>query len=125
MTIGNGTQVSEYLEIGDVVFVRFLLTFGSTTSISGNVSFNLPETASTTLTATGSDGLMGNALFRDNSASRMILATAYQISSTGWRVSAYTETGTQVDFGAVINPTNPFTWATSDYISATFWYRKA
>lgn len=126
LTIGNGTTVSEYLEIGNLVLVRFLLTFGSTTSISGNVSFNFPVTASTSIDdADIGGGLMGNAMLFDLSLVKPINGTPFQLSSTLWRISPDIETGTYVNGGGTIQAATPFTWATGDNVQATFWYRKA
>ena len=46
LTVGNGTLLGKYLKLGKVVNYMFMLTFGSTTSISGNVDVSLPVNAS-------------------------------------------------------------------------------
>jgi hypothetical protein len=126
LTVGNGTTVAEYLAIGDLIYVRYLLTWGSTTSISGNVSISLPLTASTSIDDPDiGGGLMGNAMLFDNSAVKPINGTPYQNSSTTFRISPDIETASYVNGGGVLQASTPFTWATSDNIQATFWYRKA
>jgi hypothetical protein len=126
LTLGNGTEVAEYLVIGDLVHVRYLLTWGSTTSITGNVSISLPVTASTSIDDPDiGGGLMGNAMLFDTSAVKPILGTPFQISSTQFRITPNIETGSYVNGGGVMQATTPFTWATTDNVQATFWYRKA
>jgi len=46
ITLGNGTVVARYQQIGKTVNFRFNLTLGSTTSITGNAHFFLPVTPS-------------------------------------------------------------------------------
>jgi hypothetical protein len=46
ITVGNGTATARYQQIGKTVNFRYNLTFGSTTSITGNAHFFLPVTPS-------------------------------------------------------------------------------
>jgi hypothetical protein len=46
VTLGNGSKSGFYCQIADTVFFRVILTFGSTTSITGSVDVTLPTTAS-------------------------------------------------------------------------------
>lgn len=126
LTVGNGTTVAEYLTIGDLIHVRLLFTWGTTTSITGNVSISLPVNASTSIDDPDiGGGLMGNAMLFDTSAVKPVLGVPYLSSSTLWRISPLIETATYVNGGSVLQSTTPFTWASTDNIQATFWYRKA
>lgn len=126
LTVGNGTTVAEYATDGDIIFVRLLFTFGTTSSITGNVTCSFPVNASTTIDDPDiGGGLMGNAMLFDTSAAKPINGTPFQISATGWRISPDIETGSYVNGGGVIQAATPFTWASTDNIQATFWYRKA
>lgn len=42
ITLGNGTVIAEYCQQGDEVGVSFLLTFGSTTSVTSTPQFSFP-----------------------------------------------------------------------------------
>jgi hypothetical protein len=44
ITVGNGTATARYQQIGKTINFRYNLTFGSTTSITGNAHFFLPVT---------------------------------------------------------------------------------
>jgi len=59
---GNGTLVGRYARVGKLIHVVIELTAGTTTSISGGVSFALPVTPASALNA--ADGV---GVFRDNS----------------------------------------------------------
>lgn len=45
ITIGDGTQVARYCQIGRQVFFQFRITLGATTSLTGNWGFSLPVAA--------------------------------------------------------------------------------
>jgi hypothetical protein len=45
LSVGNGTVVSEYTQIGKTVFLRFEFTLGSTSTVSTNPSISLPVTS--------------------------------------------------------------------------------
>lgn len=53
VTVGNGTVVARYVQTGKWVQCRLSLAFGSSTSVTGTVSFTLPVTA---LNVTGISG---------------------------------------------------------------------
>ena len=44
VTLGNGSLGGSYAQIANTVFFRVLLTFGSTTSITGSVDLTMPTT---------------------------------------------------------------------------------
>ena len=126
ITIGNGTEVAEYLAVGDLIFVRYLLTFGSTTSITGNVNFGLPFNASATISdADIGYGYSGRAMLFDLSATKPVLGSPYIVTASTYRITPDIETASYVNGGGVVQSTTPFTWATGDNVQAQFWYRKA
>lgn len=100
LSVGNGSQTAVYSRAGDLVYIHVILTFGTTTSVSGTVSIsNLPVTGSTT-------GVVLGANLIDASGSDAL--GMCRVSSTS--VTLKTSTG------ANINATQPFTWTTSDVI---------
>ena len=126
ITMGNATEVAEYLAIGDLIFIRYLLTFGSTTSITGNVNFGLPFNASATISdADIGYGYNGRAMLFDLSATKPILGSPYIVTASTYRITPDTETAAYVNGGGVLQATSPFTWASGDNVQAQFWYRKA
>jgi len=41
-TVGNGTVVAKYIQIGKTVHFKIKVTLGSTSSVSGAITFSLP-----------------------------------------------------------------------------------
>jgi len=128
VTVGNGTVVAEYAVSGDIVFIRYLLTCGSTTSITGTIRIGFPSgyNASTTLNGIHfSGGINGWVRANDNSVNNTVYAQPQVNSATEFAINIMGSAGTYVDAQASFNATVPFTWATSDQLQAVFYYRKA
>ena len=108
MTVGNGTPDGAWMYQSGGVLVRAQLTFGSTTSVSGVVSFGLPNS----FTAL-SDGVrtVGATYCRDDSASTEPIGTVVVASGDA--------VGTPYANDNNVTATNPFTWATDDIIACT------
>lgn len=104
LTVGNGTAVGRYCVINKVVFVNIELTFGSTTSVSGNVGVAAP---------TGTPARVCSlSVSYEDSGTRYYVASAVNISTTSRFELLHTESGNS----GLVNATNPFTWATGDDI---------
>lgn len=103
ITLGNGSIVGQYEIVGKRCTARWVLTFGSTTSVSGGVSVGLP--------ATGLDaGWAGTAFLFDNS-----LATNRQNGGLNGGTTI-----TQVFSSAgQVSTSVPFAWAVSDVMKGT------
>lgn len=101
LTVGSGTQDCAYRTRGAWVDARYLLTWGSTTSISGIVTATLP------VAALASAVFIATAVYRDSSAS-----TQYHglVSPSGGALRLMTFASPRAD----ISSSAPFTWATSD-----------
>ena len=108
--LGNGTIVSTYKQVGKTVFFKLLWTLGSTSSISGFVSFTLPVTAASTA-MDNANSIIGTVSMRDDSASALNIGAVRYTSTTS--ASILRNTG---DTYAAISATTPFTWATSDVL---------
>lgn len=125
LTIGNGTVTAKYTQIGKKVFCSLEIVWGSTTSQSGTITFTLPVTASANYTV-GRHSL-GNVMAWDNSATAMTVCLAVLTSTTvvtprvtnGDGATVYSLTTSNV------TATSPFTWATSDALTADFVYEAA
>lgn len=107
---GNGTQDCRYVRFGNLVFAQWKLTFGNTTSVSGNMAASLPITADK---SQGNDGFCHGF---DNSG------------GASWTSFADTNNGTTIVYAYTPgsyywNATQPFTWALNDVFCMSLWYR--
>lgn len=109
LTVGNGTVVSRYVRHGKLVAFQLSLLFGSTTSISGNVSFSLPITAS----AFGLTLPIGLARFKDATGGAAT-SGIIQIATSGICNLVVLDSSGTYTVAASMAATVPFTWATSD-----------
>lgn len=123
LTVGNGTQVSAYCRVNNFVHYQGVLTFGSTTSITGSgAGLSLPITsgsnfASTTLT-------FGVVTYRDASGGFIVSGTATALTSTllNLRAENASATYSQPQF---VSSLVPFTFAISDQILWNLYYQAA
>ena len=120
LTIGNGTVVARYIQIGDTVHVTYSLTFGTTTSITGTPTISMPVTANST---TPNDTIIGSANLREVGTA-LRLGAVYKASTTTFGVYAQTASSSYVRL-ANLSSTVPFTWGDTDYIRFTATYEAA
>ena len=117
ITVGNGTAVARYQQIGKTVNVRYQLTFGSTTTIAYLPGLSLPVTAAATaynqtnlhLSDSGANGYFGSAYF----------------SNTTYVYFFVSQANSTYSFMQGVSATIPFTWTTSDAIYLTMTYEAA
>jgi hypothetical protein len=119
VTIGNATVNFTYKQIGKVVFVRGKATFGSTTSVSGNMQISLPVTANSNMLDlpsgilrtqdAGVDNWYGWVLFIETGKVELIVG---RTDSTYFK-------------GAAMNATVPYTFGNGDLIYLSFNYEAA
>lgn len=57
LTVGNGVNLGRYIRLGNLIFVRTLLTMGTTTSVAGAVTISLPVTANGALSGNYGGGV--------------------------------------------------------------------
>lgn len=111
-TLGNGTKTSDYEIQRNMCFIQFTIVMGSTTTYgTGTWLFVMPINrvggSTRNLVGQGADasaGLIRQLMNTWNSAVNIALAP---------------------DSAANIGPTVPWTWATSDTIAISGWYRIA
>lgn len=110
-TIGNGTLHGFYVAAGKLILGRFVLIFGSTTTVgSGSYRFTLPVTA------------------LDPGQILPIGTVDTQDSSTGDHTTLYALMLTTTTFSInspVVKHNSPYAWGTGDHISGTFYYEAA
>jgi hypothetical protein len=116
LTLGNGTAVGFYKQVGRVVCYRVQVTFGSTTSITGNVDIALPVTGAAVLG-------VHQALFIDASPSTTYSGMAAP-STTVAQLRAMNSSATYTTLAAVAAAV-PFTWTTNDIIRISGVYEAA
>ena len=115
LTVGNGTVIARYTNVGKFVhgYVRF--TLGSTSSIGSSPKFSLPSTPQT-------GGLMnyGYGMYEDTGTANV---AAYVTNDANLLILRYTTSAT----GSIgsITSTAPFTWTTGDGIAIQFVYEEA
>lgn len=116
--IGNGTADGHYLQIGKVVMVRGIFTFGSTSTFGASSEpavTNLPVTART------ADFPVADVQFSDVSASAVYRGAPYMYGTSGFAFRFIGGNGVH----SQTNATNPFPWATGDIIRFTGTYEAA
>jgi len=104
LTLGNGTSVGRYVQIGNTVHAYYSLTFGSTTVVTGGLYAALPTPAL-------NPGAGAGSLF-DSSAPGNAMVTC---AGGDWLVTA----------AGRVTATVPWTWAVDDYIRLTVTYEAA
>lgn len=107
LTVGNGTQSAIYRYIDGGIWVKGILTFGTTTSISGTISQTIPNSETSKSTGYNVGGLSVVDTGTQVYAGAIVAAASATTMSF-----IHGETGNS---GAV-NATNPMTWTTGDIL---------
>lgn len=120
LSVGNGTLTAKYGQRGKDVSVRLSLVFGTTTAISGDVTFSLPVTS---VSYSGSPNLtpLGQVGLYDQSATRNFLGHIAWATTTTVKIVANAADVAYV-YGFVLSAAAPYIWTTSDEINAQFTY---
>ena len=121
LTVGNGTVIARFIQIGKLVVARFQLTLGTTSSIGSFPKVSLPVTADTSF-AIFTERL-GLAFFNDAGT---ISFVGTVIRSTADDVSFFVaDTSSTYATDAGVTATVPFTWTNFDDISFVATYEAA
>jgi hypothetical protein len=112
--IGNGSITGAFIEAGKLIFFRFNITMGSTTTFgSGSYVISLPATS-----AIGFPYVHGDVTCFDTSAS----ATRHRrMASSGGTTTVIMQT----DDAVRVTELAPFTWANGDRLSGIGFYEAA
>jgi hypothetical protein len=126
LTVGSGTLVAKYKQIGKMVFVRGKLILSSTT-ISGIVAMSLPVKASSDYVAEQS---LGEASFIDTGNQVYAGKTRFVDTATVDFADIGTLTGsnpvnTTANAGNRITTAAPFAWGNGDVLTFQFMYEAA
>ena len=118
LTVGNGTLVARYCQVGKVVTVMLRLTFGSTTAITGGyVQVGAPVTSGV------SSGALGSAYMLDNGVADYP-GLVKQDGTGAFAIQPINAAGTYASLGNLTS-TTPFTWGTNDVLNVFFSYEAA
>ncbi len=117
LTIGNGTNIGKYIQIGKVVLFNVVFNLGTTSAISGDVSLTLPITARDTFIVNASVVLRqtGVAVFSGGHV---------QTTTSSMNIRALNSAGTYVSYTG-LSSTIPFTWASTHQIIVSGSYEAA
>lgn len=124
LTVGNGVfTYYKYTKVGKTVKFKLKFVWGSTTSASGIIYFNLPETANTNeVPATGINYIgLGGAL---DAGTNQYTLQSFVYSTTHFGMYALAAGGTYTSVVA-LNATTPMTWAENDTLTIRGEYEAA
>ena len=114
-TLGNGSVISRYSQIGKIVFISITITWGSTTSATASsMAISLPISANTN----GSN--IGFGFLRDSSAAIGYLGTM-ELNSSTTAIFGHNQSGSN----STVTATAPFTWAVGDTMKMNGFYEAA
>jgi hypothetical protein len=109
LTIGNGTVIARYIQIGKFIDLNFEFTLGSTSSVGSGPVISLPVAGATAV------GSTGNARYLDNGVTNYL--GSLNVSSSGLRPQVVKTDGTFANIEGGITATAPFTWVTGDVLT--------
>ena len=125
LTVGNGTVVSKYIQIGKLVVVKYYFQMGSTSSVTGQIQISLP------IAPTGSDYTAGYAAptmgLINDAGTGVFTCLAYVFDDSGTpraAVNAMNASATYTTQTAT-SSTVPMTWTTNDRLSFIMTYEVA
>lgn len=121
LTVGNGTVTAKYIQTGKTVTALIGFVFGSTSSISGSVSFTLPITS----VSYSSFADMALGFCRMAQPGTQNVTGSFNWSSTTSGEIFYFNASSTALKDVSINSTSPFTWTTGNYFSGIFIYEAA
>jgi hypothetical protein len=116
-TLGNGTAVGRYLQIGKVVLVEIKVTLGSTSSMGSDPYVLLPVNAAMTTS------VQANVTLQDAGTGEYVGAAGNPYADS-LRLFAVGASGSYANY-VLITSTVPFTWATNDVFSIRATYEAA
>ena len=117
VTVGNGTLTGSYVRVNKLCFVSVSFALGSTSSVTGSISFNLP------FTAASSNFYGSNAVINDTGTSNFV-GIVYSATTTTATLAIQNVAGTY-PLRTATSATVPMTWAVSDQFTMNIVYEVA
>lgn len=118
LTVGNGTGVYKYQQIGKQVFAQYKFTLGSTSAVGTNPNVTMPINP-----ASGAGGFAVQTLGMTKSGVGVTYGVIGEDTNKLYLNSSQAS-GTFVT-GGTITATSPFTWATGDFLTFNVQYEVA
>lgn len=118
LTVGNGTVTARYIALGRFTYASIKFVFGSTSSITGSVSFTLPNTANTSFIGQ----YIGQTRFLD--ASFGYFSGTVQQSSGSLGEVLVTRTDATYATDSLLAATIPMTWVSTDTMWINLIYQR-
>ena len=109
ISVGNGTEIADYTQIGKTIHFRYSLSLGSTSTIGANSRVGLPV-AATTNSVSGIRFINGGGGFKDATSGGSQAGGCATIDVNNVEPVYINTNGAWV----AISSTAPFTWATGD-----------
>jgi hypothetical protein len=116
-TLGNGTAVGRYSQIGKTVFVEIKVTLGSTSSMGTDPYVFLPVNCNIVY------GMQGSAVIQDFGTIEYVAGAANPYADS-LRLFLVGAGGTYANYG-IVNATSPMTWTTNDNFTIRATYEAA
>jgi hypothetical protein len=126
ISTGNGTLNAKYIRIGSIVFVRVIWTMGTTSSVSSEPQFTLPDGDNLHGDYTPIS-FLGHAICADSNGF-IYNGFVTEVSGNSSKVRAMleaTSVGYAAQSGGTITSTSPFTWTNPDRMELYFHYEAA
>ena len=109
LTLGNGTVSAKYCKVGGVIIDEIVITFGSTTAVTGEVVISGMQASS------GSNPFIEGHVNLHDAGSTYYVGVARRHSATAITIHAQNTSSTYASV-ATLSATVPHTWAVSDQI---------
>lgn len=122
VTVGNGSNVGWYTQVGKLVIVKVQFVMGTTSSITGTPTLTLPVTSSSNA-MTNANTLIGQAFITDSGVNAFLAAARWRSTTTADLV-VWGSASTYANVTGV-SGTVPMTWGTSDEFDVCLMYEAA
>lgn len=122
LTVGNGTVLARFSQVGKTVSGTIGFKMGNTSSISGAIQFSLPVTASSSYTTLPAP--MIGILYLENLGVIGFQGFVQQNSTTKGQCVVIGTAGTYSE-NVAVSTSVPFAWGVDDYFVGTFTYEAA
>lgn len=118
VTAGDGVTMAKYIQMGKTIFYRLRFTLGSTSAVSGAITFSAPVALNADYA--GNDTI-GTAEFLDTGTAGY-LAMAIVTGGGAIELRPLAAGGTYTTYTTGASSTVPFTWANGDSFQVTGFY---
>jgi hypothetical protein len=123
VSIGNGTTLGAYCRVNNWVHYYGSFTLGSSSTVTGGITINLPINANADMSSVGQN--YGLVSFYDLSATTIFAGVArYTSSASTLTASVQNAAGAYLQ-NQNANGSVPMTWTTGDIINFNLYYRAA